>query len=79
MLSVGYVKSSTKEGQILIGSMTVTRYAIAQIGGIQGYGGRRWVFIVDGLVTVVVAVIAKSLTVSLLERGGASTAPFSTI
>lgn len=34
-------------------------YAIAHMDGIQGYSGWRWIFIIEGLVTAVVAVILK--------------------
>lgn len=35
--------------------------------GIRGYSGWRWIFILEGLVTVVVAVIAKFLIVDWPE------------
>ncbi len=34
-------------------------YAIANMAGIGGYNGWRWIFIVEGLLTVVAAVVAK--------------------
>lgn len=36
--------------------------------GIRGYSGWRWIFIIEGLVTVVVAVIAKFLIVDWPEK-----------
>lgn len=36
--------------------------------GIQGYSGWRWIFIIEGLATVVVAVIAKFLIVDWPEK-----------
>ncbi|KAF2466497.1 MFS general substrate transporter [Lindgomyces ingoldianus] len=34
-------------------------YAIAKMDGIRGYGGWRWIFILEGLLTVVLGLIAK--------------------
>lgn len=34
-------------------------YALAKMAGIGGYSGWRWIFIIEGLATVVVAVGAK--------------------
>jgi MFS family permease len=34
-------------------------YAIANMAGVANYGGWRWIFIIEGLITVVVAVIGK--------------------
>lgn len=36
--------------------------------GISGYSGWRWIFIIEGLVTVVVAVIAKFIIVDWPEE-----------
>lgn len=36
--------------------------------GIQGYSGWRWIFIIEGLITVVVAVVAKFLIVDWPEQ-----------
>lgn len=36
--------------------------------GIQGYSGWRWIFIIEGLATVVVAVVAKFLIVDWPEQ-----------
>lgn len=43
-------------------------YALAQMNGIAGYGGWRWIFIIEGLVTVVSAVAAKWLIVDWPEN-----------
>lgn len=51
-----------------MGSRQLLAYAIAQMDGIQGYSGWRWIFIIEGLVTVVVAVIAKFLIVDWPEK-----------
>ncbi|KAF2738263.1 MFS general substrate transporter [Polyplosphaeria fusca] len=34
-------------------------FAIAKMDGIRGYGGWRWIFIIEGLVTVVIGLVAK--------------------
>jgi MFS family permease len=34
-------------------------YAIANMAGVGGYGGWRWIFIIEGLVTVAVGIVAK--------------------
>lgn len=36
--------------------------------GIQGYSGWRWIFIIEGLVTVVIAVVSKFLIVDWPEN-----------
>lgn len=44
-------------------SLTLTQllaYALANMAGIGGYNGWRWIFIIEGLATVVIAVISKS-------------------
>lgn len=41
---------------ILAGAVSgLLAYAIAQMSGIAGYGGWRWIFILEGLATVVIA------------------------
>ncbi|PGH05375.1 hypothetical protein AJ80_08343 [Polytolypa hystricis UAMH7299] len=42
-------------------------YAVANMDGIGGYSGWRWIFIVEGLITVVFAVAAKFLIVDWPE------------
>jgi sugar phosphate permease len=42
-------------------------YAIAKMAGVGGYNGWRWIFIIEGLVTIVVAIIAKFLIVDWPE------------
>ena len=39
--------------------MQLLAYAIASLDGVAGYSGWRWIFIIEGLVTFVVAVAAK--------------------
>ena len=36
--------------------------------GIQGYGGWRWIFIIEGIVTVAVALVSKVLIVDWPEK-----------
>lgn len=43
-------------------------YAIAKMDGVAGYSGWRWIFIIEGLVTVVAAVISKFLIVDWPEK-----------
>lgn len=38
------------------------------MSGIAGYGGWRWIFIIEGLITVVAAVAAKFLVVDWPEK-----------
>ena len=33
-------------------------YALAQMSDIAGYGGWRWIFIIEGIITVMIAVIS---------------------
>ncbi|KAL8712248.1 MAG: hypothetical protein Q9220_003399 [cf. Caloplaca sp. 1 TL-2023] len=47
-------------GGILAGSVSgLLAYALANMDGIGGYSGWRWIFIIEGLATVVMAVISK--------------------
>lgn len=39
--------------------MQLLAYAIANMAGIGGYNGWRWIFIIEGLATVVLAVVSK--------------------
>lgn len=34
-------------------------YALAQMEGVGGYGGWRWIFIIEGLLTIVIGVFSK--------------------
>lgn len=36
--------------------MQLLAYAIAKMSGIVGYGGWRWIFIIEGLATVLIAI-----------------------
>ena len=42
-------------------------YALANMTGVGGYDGWRWIFIIEGLVTVVVAAVAKFFVVDWPE------------
>ncbi|KAI9843963.1 MAG: hypothetical protein M1837_006004 [Sclerophora amabilis] len=42
-------------------------YALAKMDGIGGYAGWRWIFIIEGLLTIVLAVISKFLIVDWPE------------
>lgn len=42
-------------------------YALSNMKGIGGYNGWRWIFIIEGLVTVILALIAKLLIVDWPE------------
>ncbi|KAK0935149.1 hypothetical protein LTR29_013249 [Friedmanniomyces endolithicus] len=47
-------------GSILAGSFSgLLAYAIAHMDGVAGYAGWRWIFILEGLVTAIVAIAAK--------------------
>lgn len=47
-------------GSILAGAFSgLLAYAIAKMDGIAGYGGWRWIFIIEGIFTTVVGVAAK--------------------
>ncbi|KAH8808472.1 putative MFS transporter [Xylogone sp. PMI_703] len=43
-------------------------YALAKMDGIGGYGGWRWIFIMEGLLTVVIAVLFKPIVVDWPEQ-----------
>ena len=47
--------------------MQLLAYALANMAGIGGYNGWRWIFIVEGLATVVIAVISKFFVVDWPE------------
>lgn len=34
-------------------------YALANMAGIRGYNGWRWIFIIEGIMTVIVAAVSK--------------------
>ncbi|OQD85747.1 hypothetical protein PENANT_c009G09215 [Penicillium antarcticum] len=54
---------------ILAGAVSgLLAYAIAQMDGVAGYSGWRWIFIIEGLVTVVAAIVAKFLIVDWPEK-----------
>jgi len=40
-------------------SLQLLAFAIAKMDGIGGYGGWRWIFIIEGLMTTVIGVFAK--------------------
>ena len=42
-------------------------YALANMTGVGGYDGWRWIFIIEGLVTVIVAAVAKFFVVDWPE------------
>lgn len=47
-------------GSILAGGFGgLFAYALANMAGVAGYGGWRWIFIIEGLITIVVAAIGK--------------------
>ncbi|KAK1075961.1 hypothetical protein LTR33_009367 [Friedmanniomyces endolithicus] len=47
-------------GSILAGSFSgLLAYAIAHMDGVAGYAGWRWIFILEGLVTAIVAIASK--------------------
>ncbi|KAJ5682389.1 hypothetical protein N7462_005554 [Penicillium macrosclerotiorum] len=53
---------------ILAGAVSgLLAYAIAKMDGIAGYSGWRWIFIIEGLITVVTAAISKFLIVDWPE------------
>ncbi|KAF3398229.1 hypothetical protein F1880_005972 [Penicillium rolfsii] len=43
-------------------------YAIAKMNGVAGYSGWRWIFIIEGLVTVAAALVSKFLIVDWPEK-----------
>ncbi|RFU35367.1 hypothetical protein B7463_g954, partial [Scytalidium lignicola] len=43
-------------------------YALAKMDGIGGYGGWRWIFIIEGLLTVVIAILFKPIVVDWPEQ-----------
>ena len=43
-------------------------YALANMAGVGGYGGWRWIFIVEGLATIVFAVISRVFIVDWPEK-----------
>lgn len=47
--------------------MQLLAYALANMAGIGGYNGWRWIFIIEGLATVVIAVISKFFVVDWPE------------
>lgn len=55
-------------GSILAGSFSgLLAYAIAHMDGAAGYAGWRWIFIIEGAVTAVVAVLGKFFIVDWPE------------
>ncbi|KAI0019853.1 major facilitator superfamily domain-containing protein [Xylariomycetidae sp. FL0641] len=42
-------------------------FAIANMGGVRGYGAWRWIFIVEGLLTIVVAILSRPWVVDWPE------------
>lgn len=60
MRGVGYV---LQPHLVLHASLTLLQllaYALANMAGIGGYNGWRWIFIIEGLATVVIALVSKS-------------------
>lgn len=56
-------------GSILAGAFSgLLAYGIAHMAGTDGYGGWRWIFILEGLVTAVVAVASKWFIVDWPEK-----------
>ncbi|KAK2760789.1 hypothetical protein FQN54_002027 [Arachnomyces sp. PD_36] len=56
---------------ILAGAFSgLLAYAIANMRGVGGYNGWRWIFIIEGLVTIVVAAVSKLVIVDWPETAG---------
>ncbi|EMD00019.1 hypothetical protein BAUCODRAFT_30459 [Baudoinia panamericana UAMH 10762] len=56
-------------GSILAGSFSgLLAYGIAHMNGIHGYSGWRWIFIIEGIMTVVIAIACKWLIVDWPEK-----------
>ncbi len=51
----------------VITSRQLLAYALAHMAGIAGYNGWRWIFIIEGLATIVLAIIAKFFIVDWPE------------
>ncbi|KAK4556377.1 hypothetical protein LTR86_006521 [Recurvomyces mirabilis] len=56
-------------GSIIAGSFSgLLAYGIAHMDGVQGYGGWRWIFILEGIFTAVVALCGKFFIVDWPEK-----------
>jgi len=53
--AVSVYNNSFNSSQYLANSTQLLAYAIAKMSGIAGLGGWRWIFIIEGLATVVLA------------------------
>lgn len=42
-------------------------YALANMAGVAGYNGWRWIFIIEGLATIILAIVAKFFIVDWPE------------
>ncbi|KAI9738644.1 MAG: hypothetical protein M1834_008149 [Cirrosporium novae-zelandiae] len=55
--------------RMLLSSLDVPfAYAIANMDGVGGYGGWRWIFIIEGLITIVLAMVGKWFIVDFPEQ-----------
>ncbi|KAJ5091613.1 hypothetical protein NUU61_006483 [Penicillium alfredii] len=54
----GPLSTPAHEGFLTLDGPWLLAYALGEMDGIAGYGGRRWIFIIEGLVTVVAAIVA---------------------
>ncbi|KAL8731705.1 MAG: hypothetical protein Q9181_004216 [Wetmoreana brouardii] len=54
-------------GPLLLIALKFLAYALAKMDGLGGYAGWRWIFIIEGLLTLVVAVASKWLIVDWPE------------
>ena len=57
---------STQHGSIVI-PWQLLAYGVAHLAGIGGYNGWRWIFIIEGLATVCLAVVARFFIVDWPE------------
>ena len=64
---VEYVFETYKLMSILIFVQLLT-YALGHMAGIGGYSGWRWIFIIEGLATVILAIPSKFLIVDWPEK-----------
>ena len=54
-------------GTLVLTASQLLAYALASMSGISGYNGWRWIFIIEGVLTVVAAAVSKFLIVDWPE------------
>ena len=67
---VEYAYTSQRHLQRFLTSFQLLAYALANMAGIGGYNGWRWIFIIEGLATIVFAAISWFFIVDWPETAG---------